>query len=350
MRSRTKFILLAACALLGLSGASNVPARAQELSNETVVSFPPDTIRLEFIRLSSIRELPSYAALREKYTSDRLADLQASFAELGIRDADIDQIALAWQPIVEAKDANGEPVPVSPLDLDQDGGIIQNRYSTLLGGMAAGRFDWKAIAKNAAEKGIPSMKVDESQAFCVRGKSPACVIALQDSLGAFGSQKILKDILDARAGRGSNLISAPRMVKLLQDVPRDAAIWGIALGPGVSDWFQGWDLSQGTAQLDWKGVFKPVKTLQYSVTVGDKIHLLVKLHCTTSEAAATLAQAFRGMRILQGWMWTKQNPNRPNPVKAMEINSSGDEVVITLITAEDTLRDSSPFSAQADPK
>jgi hypothetical protein len=324
--------------------------RAQELANETVVSFPPETTRLEFIRLTSIRELPSYAALREKYTSERLAELQTSLAELGIRDADIDQLALAWQPIEEAKDANGEPLPVSPLDLDKDGGHIQNRYSTFMGGMAAGRFDWKAIAKTAGEKGIPSIPMNESRAYCMRGKSPACVVALQDSLGAFGNQKILREILDAREGRGSNLISAPRMVKLLQGVPRDAAIWGVAIGPGVSDWFQGWDLTQGSAQLDWKVVFKPVKSLQYSVVVGEKISLNVKLQCTTSMAAATLTQAFRGMKILQGWMWDKQNPGRPNPVKSMEIASSGDEVVITLVTAEESLRDSSPFSAQAAPQ
>ena len=346
MNLRSKLILLATSSLLAFSG----PARAQELSNETVVSFPPETVRLEFIRLSTLRELPSYEALREKYTSARLASLQTSLADLGIRDADIDQIVLAWQPIGEATDANGEPAAVSPLDLDQDGGVIQNRWPTLFGGMAAGRFDWKAIVKNASKKGMPSIVVDESQAFCVRGGSPACVVLLQDSLGAFGSQKSLKDILDARSGQGSNLIASPSMVKLLQEIPTDASIWGIAIGPGVVDWFQGWDLSQGTAQLDWKSIFKPVKTLQYSVAVGDKIHLIVKLHCTTSESATTLTQAFRGVQILQGWMWEKQNPNRPNPVKAMEINSSGDQVVITVTSAEDNIRDSSPFSVQLDPK
>lgn len=350
MSPLSKHVLVAVAFFLGLSGACSGPAQAQELSNETVVSFPPETIRIEFIRLSKLRELPSYAAMREKYTNERLASLQNSLAELGIRDSDIDQIALAWEPIGEMADPNGEPEVVSPLDLDQDGGVIQNRWPTLLGGMASGRFDWKAIAKTASENSVPSIVVDESRAFCVRGTSPACVVSLQDSLGAFGSQKSLKDILDARKGRGSNLISSPRMVKLLQDIPRNASIWGIAIGPGVADWFQGWDLSQGTAQIDWKAVFKPVEALQYSVTVDDKIRLVVKLDCASSQAAATLSQAFRGMQILQGWMWKKQNPNRPNPVKGMEISSSGDQVMLTLISSEDSLRDSSPFSAQVDPK
>lgn len=350
MCSRSKLVLLATSSLFIFTGAFGSLAQAQELSNETVISFPPETVHIEFIRLSKLRELPSYASLREKYTGERLASLQTSLAELGIRDADIDQIVLAWQPIGEAAGATGEAAPVSPLDLDQDGGVIQNRWPTLFGGMAAGRFDWKAIAKNAAEKSIPSIVVDESKAFCVRGKSPACVVSLQDSLGAFGSQKSLNDILDARRGRGSNLISSPRLVKLLQDIPRNASIWGIAIGPGIADWFQGWDLSRGAAQLDWKGLFKPVKTLQYSVEIGDKIQLMVKLQCTTSEAAANLTQAFRGMQILQGWMWKKQNPDRPNPVKAMEINSSSDQIVVTITTAEDALGDSSPFSAQLDPK
>ncbi len=264
--------------------------------------------------------------------------------------ADIDQIVLSWQTIGEATDANGEPVPVPPQDLDQNGGVIQNRWPTIFGGMATGRFDWKAIAKNASKKGIPSIVVDETQAFCVRGESPACVVSLQDSLGAFGSHKSLKDILDARRGQGSNLIDSPSMLKLLQEIPTDASIWGIATGSGVADWFQGWDLSQGTGQLDWKSVLKPVESLQYSVEIGDKIQLIVKLNCTTSESAGTLTQAFRGVQILQAWMWEKQNPNRPNPAKGMEIKTSGTQVVLTVTSAEGILRDSSPFSAQPDLK
>lgn len=332
--------------LLAFSGE----ARGQELSNEIVVSLPPETVHVELIRLSKLREFPSYKELRQQYTGSRLTDLEASLSQLGIRDTDIDQILLAWEPIEDETNDTDAPPVTSTVDLDADGGSIQNRWPTLFGGLAAGRFNSKSIGKKAAENGIPSIKLGELKAYCVSGKAPACMVAFQESLGAFGNQKNLKQIVEAREGKGSNLVSSQRLLSLVNRIPPEASVWGAAVDSGIADWFNGWPLVQGDMQLDWKQLLKPVEALQYSVTLGDKIHLTLKLNCKDSQSAAALTQGFRGFRLLQAWMWQKQNPNQSNPLQAMDIQSSADEVVVALTTTEDALRNSNLFASHPEGK
>lgn len=348
-RLKSRPLKLAVGMTLGLLAFSG-EAQGQELSNEIVVSLPPETVHVELIRLSKLRELPSYKELRQQYTGSRLTDLEAALSQLGIQDTDIDQILLAWEPIEDETDDTNVPPVTSPVDLDADGGSIQNRWPTLFGGLAAGRFNSKSIAKKAAENGIPSISLGELKAFCVSGKSPACVAAFQESLGAFGNQKNLKQIVEAREGKGSNLVSSRRLLSLVNRVPPEASIWGVAIDSGIADWFNGWPLVQGDMQLDWKQLLKPVEALQYSVSFGEKIHLTLKLNCKDSQTAGTLTQAFRGLRLVQAWMWQKQNPNQLNPLQAMDIQSSADEVVIALTTSEDAIRNSNLFSSHLEGK
>lgn len=319
-------------------------ARAQELSNEIVVSLPPNTVHVELIRLSKLRALQSYPALRKQYTASRLADVEVSLSRLGIQDTDIDQILLAWQPVVEGSEKiDGPPTP--PADVDKDGGFAQNRWPTLFGGLAAGRFDLQSIAKNAAEKHVPAISFDESRAYCVSGETAACIVPFHESLGAFGNQRSLKQIVEAREGKGPNLVASPRFLKLVDHVPPEAAVWGVAIDSGIVDWFSSWPLVQGDMQLDWQQVLKSVEALQYSLTLGEKIHLTLKLDCKDFQTAAFLAQGFRGLRVLQAWMWQKRNPNQSNPLENIDILSSDDEIVITLTTTEGTLRNSNLFSS-----
>jgi hypothetical protein len=332
-------------ALLAFTGAAD----GQELSNEIVVSLPPETVHVELIRLSKLRELPSYKELRQQYTGSRLADLEASLSQLGIQYTDIDQILLAWEPIEEVANESNAPGVNSTVELDADGGSIQNRWPTLFGGLAAGQFNSKSMAKKAAENGIPSISLGDLKAFCMRGTA-TCVVTFQDSLGGFGNLENLRQIVAAREGNGSNLVSSQRLLSLLNPIPPEASIWGVAIDTGIADWFNGWPQMQGNMQLNWKHLLKQVEALQYSVTFGDQIHLTLKLNCMDSQTAGTLTQAFRGLRLIQTWMWQKQNPNELNPLQAMDIQSSDDEVVVALTTTKDAIRNSNLFPSHLEGK
>lgn len=320
-----------------------LPSQAQGLSNEIVVSLPPETVHVELVRLSRLRELSSYKTLREQYTSSRLAELQDSLQRLGIRDTDIDEILLAWEPVPSEKDGTESAATAIPPDLDANGGWIQNHWPTFFGGLAAGWFSSKSISKNAAENNVPRVSIGDSKAYCVTGKAPVCVVLIDESLGAFGSEANLRKIISAREGRGPDLVSSPDLLGLVERVPPEPSLWGVARGSGIADWFSSWPLVGGNAQLNWEELLKSVEALEYSLSIGDKIHLKLKLNCKDSATATRLAQAFRGLRLLQTWMWQKERPSEVNPVENMDVQSSSDDVLVVLTTSESALRKSKVF-------
>ena len=122
----------------------------------------------------------------------------------------------------------------------------------------------------------------------------------------------------------------------------------MAVDKRIAEWFSGWPLVQGDAPLDWEQLLKSVESLRYSVVFGEKIHLTVKLDCKDSPTATALTQAFQGFRLLQAWSWQKHNPNQANPIEAVDIQSSQEEVVVGLTTSESTIRNASLFSPRTE--
>ena len=300
--------------------------------NEIVVSLPPHTVRIEFARLGRLRELPAYSDLRKRFTGPRLAALERSLEQLGLQEANIDQIVLAWQPIGKTSDA------VGTADVDADGGIVPNRWPAFFDGLVTGRFDSKLIAEHAKDQNVPMSSFNGRSAYCLHAGTSTCVAFVNESLAAFGAQKSLLEILDARDGAGANLISAPQLLALLQDVPPEASIWGVAVGPAAAEWFRAWLPGQGNLQLDWPRMLASVETLQYSMVAGEKLRVDIHLECKTTEAAAMLAQLFQGVRLIQQLIWQAENPNRMNPVHTWEVKAERERVFVRMTTTHQALQ------------
>lgn len=271
-----------------------MPARSQGLVKEAVRSFPPQTIRLEYSRPAKLRTLPNYGALRQRYEGPRLRALEESLSQLGVHEGDIDELVLGWQ------------AGSSEMDLE---------------GFASGRFDAKAVAEAASERGISTTKVgDGPTAYCLGSDAGStCVAFLGNSLGVFGKQDSLQTLLQARAGEGPNLSSDDRFMKLLGEVKTQAPIWGVGVGPAVADWFKGWMANQGNASLDWSQALGDVQALAYSVEAGDRVNLNMVMDCATPEAGESLRQVFQGLKALQQLAWQNQNPGQPNPYESLEL-------------------------------
>lgn len=339
MNRRTRFPLLVGCALL----LSPIVARAQDLSSEVVVSFPPETVRIEFLRPAKLRELPAYASLRKRYVGPRLSELEGSLSRLGIQERDIDQIVLGWQPLKKEAGPDGDATPPSDPQAIPGQGMNRSMWPDLLDGLALGRFDLDAIARRASAEGIRATSLGGLKAYCLQAESVTCVVFLNESLGAFGTRETLTGILAARDGRGANLVSSPRLLRLLHDVPKQASIWGVAVGPAVAEWFKGWLPGQGDLKIDWSHTFEAVEALSYSVEADERIRLYVNLTCTTPEAAAKLTQLFQGLKLIQHFAWQHENPNRFNPLEALEVENNGSQVSLKLITAFMEIQDYASF-------
>jgi hypothetical protein len=280
--------------------------QAQELVKEALATFPPETVRLEYAHPAKLRTLPNYATLRLRYVGPRLRTLEQSFSQLGVGEAEIDELLLGWQP---------------------------GTGSMKLVGMVAGRFTAKAIADRAAERGVSPTPVGELSAYCLGAEGiSSCLVVLRDSLGIFGAQDALAAMLEAREAGATSLASDERFGELIGEVQADVPIWGVAVGQAVPDWFRAWMPAQGNLQMDWAKAFQSVEALVYSVDTGDKVNLDVEMDCTTSEAAASTRQVFEGLKLFQQLAWQNVNPNQPNPYQTLEISSSDRRVSLKMTT------------------
>lgn len=298
-----KRTLLAAALALGVM-ACPAAAPAQDLVNTALSSFPAGIIRLEYSSPAKLRALPDFATLSKRYVGPNLLALENDLAKLGIQQDDIDDLVIGW---------HGAPLELS--------------------GVAQGRFDPKTVSDRAAAQGLAATAVGGAPAYCLgSGTGGNCVVILSDSLGAFGSLDALGAIMKARAGESPNAASDSDFAKHVQDARSDAAIWGVAVGPAITDWFKGWMPNQGNVQMDWKATFQTVKVLSYSVQAADKVYLDVKLDCTNSQAAQSLTQVMQGLKLLQQMAWQNQNPRMPNPFQSLVVDRSDTQVRLNLTT------------------
>jgi hypothetical protein len=280
---------------------------AQDVVNDALAAFVPQTIRIEYSSPAKLRKLPNYQSLHQKYLGPRLQALEGSLGQLGVREEDIDELVLGWQ---------------------------EGKTEMDLCGFASGRFDAKGIADRARRlTGIAATPVGGQEAYCLQaGAGGTCVVALSDSLGAFGSLSALTALLETRGGQGPSLRSDERFSRLVGAVNKAAPIWGVAVGPAVGDWFRGWMPAQGNLKLDWARVFEKVDSLVYSVDAGDKLNLNLKLDCVTQEDAASLRQVLEGLKLAQQMAWQNQNPKRPNPFEAMQLSQDSRQILLQVTT------------------
>jgi hypothetical protein len=287
-------------------------AAGEDLVKESLATFSPVTIRLEFARPATLRTLPNYASLSQRYVAPRLRALQDSFAKLGVGESEIDEILLAWRP------------GSSAMDLD---------------GLVAGRFTARSMASRATANGISASEIGGQSAYCLGATAgTTCLVVLRDGLGAFGTQDGLSAMLDIRSGSAPNLSTNERLTKLLGEASTQAPIWGVAVGEAVPDWFRAWMPGQGNLQLDWSKAFQSVEALVYSVEIAGAIKLDAKMDCTEDQAAESTRQVFEGLRMFQQMAWQNTNPGKSNPFQAVEIARDGRRVSLKMTTSFDELQ------------
>ena len=288
-----------------------IPARSQSILEEALSTFPSQTVSLQYSNPSQLRTLASYNTLRERYMGASLQRLENSLAKLGIHEADIRELVLAWQP---------------------------SQKKLVLEGIAEGRFDGGAVARQAAAQGVPATVISGQKVYCLGPEAgSSCVTVLQNSLGAFGTQAALQGMFATRSGQAPSLSANTQVTGLLNEAQGQAPIWGIAVGDAVSKWFRTWMPGQKNLQLDWATTFKDVQSLAYRIQAARDISLEAKLNCTTPQAAQTLRQVLDGLKLFQSIAWQNMYPNQANPFKSVVVEARESQVTFNLTADYATL-------------
>jgi hypothetical protein len=301
-------VSLAAVLAAGLTAAPE--GSAQQIVQDALAILPADAVRFEYSNPSKLRSLPKYSQLRDRYLGSELKVLETSLAELGVQEGDVNELVLSW-----------EPAEVGMAHMD---------------GIATGRFDAEALADHAKQKGIPATPVGGMTAYCFGGDSgPLCVMAVKASVGTFGTLEALKKMADVESGQAPALATNPQFLKLVDEGRVDAPIWGVAIGPAVGDWFQGWMPEQNRGQLNWNQTFQGVEALTYNVNPSDRISVAANFECNSESATANLRQLLEAMKAFEQLAWQSQYPNRPNPYAGLQMDSSNRRVHVALTAGYD---------------
>jgi hypothetical protein len=307
-----KRTLLAILVVMVMAGIPQKSA-GQDFVTTAMSGLPTQTMRVEYSSPAKLRKLPNFQSLRGKFLGPRLAQLESTLEQIGVREDDIDDLMIGWKPG----------------DKEMD-----------LYGYAAGHFDKSQVANRAAAQNLTPTPIAGQQAYCLTaGVSGTCIVILENSLGAFGPLSTLSTVLEAHSGQVPNINSDPRFTSLVGDIDKDAPIWGIALGGAVADWFGGWLSTQNNLKLDWGQVFLKVDSLTYTIDAAEKVDLKMKLNCATPADATSLRTVLDGLKMAQQLAWDAQNPGHPNPYSAMNVDLHDKQIglQITMAYSELTL-------------
>jgi hypothetical protein len=291
---------------MAVTMAAAAVAPAQDMVKEALASFPMETVRLEYSSPAKLRQLPEYSRLHERYLGPSLRNLEAHLASLGVRERDLNEVMLAWQP------------STSGLNME---------------GIAAGQFDPQVMARQAESQGISATPIGSTSAYCFGSTDSAvCVAVLGRGLGAFGTLDAVHAIVDARSGEASGLGANPSFSSLVNASRKDTPIWGVATGPAIEDWFKSGMPVQKNLPLDLGSVFKNVQSLAYSVAPTDRVRVNVEMACTSAASAGVLRQQIDTLRLFQKMAWQQQYPGVANPFEDLTVGASGSTLTLSMST------------------
>jgi hypothetical protein len=302
---RTRNVLRVAVMATFILAGIPTGAHAQDITGDALAWLPPETIALEYSNPATLRGLPNYQSLRDRYLGADLQGLERSLAKLGIHESDIEELVLGWQA----------------------GAGKGFRYE----GLATGALDPDTMAQNAASSGIKATRIEGRTAYCFPSQENSiCVAMVGGSIGIFGPQAALVGMLKAHDGQAPAASSNRELTQLVDDAKSDAPIWGVALHEAVSKWFEAWAPAQKDMKMNWGSSFREVRSLSYQVEAGSSVDLSVKLDCTNAQAASSLRQLMEGLKLIQQMAWRSTNPAQPNPFQNLEIDAANNEVSFKL--------------------
>lgn len=281
---------LIAWTVLTMMAAGPVVGPGDELVREALGRFPRQTSHFEVCDLAKMRSLPAYTLLRQRFMGDDMLQLADSLSKLGVRDEDVDRLALGTSP--------GE-------------------QGSQLYGVAQGRFDLPKMMAGALASGIDPLRINGYPVYCFGAASNSpCISILSETRGVFGSRDMVGFMLYATASTDS-LAKDPVFSGWAARAPTDATVWGLANGPAVAEWVRVVMPVPAEGQASLAPVVASVTSLTYEVRASQKVMLTSDLTCTSRENATLLRQTLEAVRLLQQMAWRTMRQDAPNPYEQL---------------------------------
>ena len=289
-------------AVMAMMAAGPVAGAGDDLVRDALARFPHQTTNFEVCNLARMRSLPSYAVIRQRFLGDDLRQFTESLTTIGVRDEDVDSLAIGTGP---------------------------GQQGLQLYGLAQGRFDLSKIMAGAQTAGIEPLRVNSYPVFCFGvAANPPCIAILNEARGVFGSRDMVDFMLYAGKETDS-LASDPAVSARAARAPADATVWGIASGPAVAEWVRVVMPIPAEGQASLAPVLANVVSISYEVRAAQKVALSADLTCTSAENATLLRQSLDTVRLLQQLAWRTLNKDAPNPYEQLGFRAQGTQLLFT---------------------
>jgi len=241
------------------------PLRAQIIP-EALRVLPAQTESLEYDNLSTLRALPNYNALKERFSGKPVQRLKTALAQLNVPELEVSEIVMATSP--------------------------NNFY-----GLISGTFNAATVTKNAVRKGCSYVDVGDSKILIPTNETS--VAFLSDSLAVFGTTAQVRSMLAVRKGSAPAMSANASLVSLLNQTDRNAPVRGISSGSQIASSLT--DAMQGESNLDidWSRVASNISAFNYSVKLDTKAHVIARLQCQSAATAAVLQKMISAVSALQ---------------------------------------------------
>jgi hypothetical protein len=240
---------------------------AEQLPQETLSTFPADTLQVAFTNLAELRSTSAYPQIRRRFLNQQLRAFQDFLRPLGIDpDRDLDEVMVGWR------------------------GEIAGPSGYL--GLAAGRFQPDLVEKYFDRTNLPIRQYAGANLYGFgSGSDPADLFFtfFNSSIAAFGRLADLKAMIDARQGSANALNANADFVNWEGELEDTAPQWGILNGKSVSNLAGLW-LAGGKKNVDFSSLGRSVRALLYRVQWDTGFSAQLTLVCDTPESAAGFAQ------------------------------------------------------------
>jgi hypothetical protein len=258
------------------------PLRAQIIP-EALRVLPAQTESLEYDDLSTLRALPNYNALKQRFSGKLLQRLKTALTQLDVQESEVAEIIMANSP--------------------------DNFY-----GLISGTFNGATVTKNAVRKGCSFVDVDDNKILVP--SSEMSVAFLTNSLAVFGPPAQVKSMLAVRKGSTPGMNTNASLVSLLNQTDRNAPVRGISSGSQIASSLAEAMQGESSLNIDWSRVAANISAFNYSVKLDAKAHVATRLQCQSAATAAILRQMLSALSALQSVAGSAAIEN-------LEVSSSG---------------------------
>jgi hypothetical protein len=318
--------ILAAFAVLVLISAAAKPAKANNLSPDTIGMFPKNVGEFAYADLKKARAMKWYPALQEQMLPQRFRDFEKFLASAGVDpNTQVDELAWGLVPDSTVKAENG-----AATDIPSSEQIV---------GIALGTYNPNSTEAFFKQRKLPTASKRGYTLFAFgsgAGPNDLFFFFIDSNKAAFGHRQLLEQLIEIRYGAEEGLLRNDKMYNMINEANGSGIVWAV-LDAGYTRLAMG-QLAPEVQQFpDAAKLLQRMEAMIISTTASSGLEGKFQAVCASPEDANTLSQLMTAGLLYKKYQATKDNPDLGQLLDQASVTPSGDRMVIRVSVTDDQM-------------